>query len=911
MARRKAKGKHRLDKFYHLAKEQGYRSRAAFKLIQLNRKYQFLSNCRAVLDLCAAPGGWLQVVSKQLPVSSLVLGVDLAPIRPIRGVKTFVGDITTEKCRHTIKKEAAGGRFDVVLHDGSPNVGGAWTSEALSQAVLVLESLKLATEFLAPKGWFVTKVFRSNDYNPLLYACRQLFQKVEATKPTASRHSSAEIFVVCQGYKAPGKIDPRLLDPKHLFQDFTEVPKVGASGNLFQLTQQTRHRGGYEDGVSTTFKRVSVLAFIHSQAPIELLGQCTQFALEGQGADVGFVPRGDGDLESMLDVVRMHPKTTQEIRSLCADLKVLGRKDFKALLKWQMDMKKALAIGKDKEEAPAKGKPEEREEEDPENQLLMEMAKIKERMEARTKKEKKRLRKDKKASKIKMAKMAEAAEGAVELPEEGDLFTLDVLKSRKHIDLVNDAAPLSTKDLDMLDESSDEGQAESEGDEDGYDSEEDRLRYETLMEEYLDGSYKRFMDRRGIKDTAKRPSKRRRLGADGELVNDSSGSSQDEVRYERLLQSAPEPASEPPIDGGGLVVATLDGVQAGRPKSARAVSAQWFSQELFQNEDLMDDDEEADDEGAEDGEKEEEGEEEDGDVEEYQAAGRRMGTVLEQLGNEVPRVDAVGGVATVPSGEEELVEDGEGEATDQESDNDSDYGDPARRAAAGKRPDETDGFEVVHEPDSQSSGSDIDDEFRALDEEGKAEVLAMAKKFLKRSDKERIIEAAYNRYNFHDTDLPKWFVDDEKRNMRPVRHVSRQEIEEQKEIVRALDARPIKRVAEAKARKRKRLVNRLNAARKKAEAVMGQEDISAGSRMRQVQKLLAKARASEYSKKKKKKPGRSDRHKQQGKRLDYRMKADKRQRGAGRNGKNTKKIMLKRASDAALRKQRGKGKRKR
>lgn len=117
-------------------------------------------------------------------------------------------------------------------------------------------------------------------------------------------------------------------------QDFTEVPKVGASGNLFQLTQQTRNRGGYEDGISTTFKRVSVLAFIHSQAPIELLGQCTQFAFEGQGSDAGFVPKGDRDLGSMLDVVRTNPKTTQEIRSLCADLKVLGRKDFKALLKW-------------------------------------------------------------------------------------------------------------------------------------------------------------------------------------------------------------------------------------------------------------------------------------------------------------------------------------------------------------------------------------------------------------------------------------------------------------------------------------------------------------------------------------------------------------------------------------------------
>lgn len=135
-----------------------YRSRAAFKLVQLNRKFDFLSNARAVLDLCAAPGGWLQVVSTSLPMNSLVLGVDLVPIKPIRGVKTLVADITSQQCRAALKREAGGALMDVVLHDGAPNVGGAWSSEAYSQAALVLDSLRLATEFLAPKGTFVTKV---------------------------------------------------------------------------------------------------------------------------------------------------------------------------------------------------------------------------------------------------------------------------------------------------------------------------------------------------------------------------------------------------------------------------------------------------------------------------------------------------------------------------------------------------------------------------------------------------------------------------------------------------------------------------------------------------------------------------------------------------------------------------------
>ena len=118
-------------------------------------------------------------------------------------------------------------------------------------------------------------------------------------------------------------------------QDFTEPAKSGGSSNVLkQLTKKTRHRGGYEDGISTTFKRRSVLAFIQSNDPIDLMGQCTQFAFEGSGSDVGAVPDGDRDIETLLKIVRTCQKTTEEVRNLCSDLQVLGRKDFKVLLKW-------------------------------------------------------------------------------------------------------------------------------------------------------------------------------------------------------------------------------------------------------------------------------------------------------------------------------------------------------------------------------------------------------------------------------------------------------------------------------------------------------------------------------------------------------------------------------------------------
>lgn len=83
--------------------------------------------------LACYAGGWLQVAAKTMPVGSLIMGVDLVPIKPIRGVKTLVQDITTQQCRTAIKREAGGAKMDVVLHDGAPNVGGAWASEAYNQ----------------------------------------------------------------------------------------------------------------------------------------------------------------------------------------------------------------------------------------------------------------------------------------------------------------------------------------------------------------------------------------------------------------------------------------------------------------------------------------------------------------------------------------------------------------------------------------------------------------------------------------------------------------------------------------------------------------------------------------------------------------------------------------------------------
>ncbi|XP_004618050.2 pre-rRNA 2'-O-ribose RNA methyltransferase FTSJ3 [Sorex araneus] len=313
-------GKSRRDKFYHLAKETGYRSRSAFKLIQLNRRFQFLQKARALLDLCAAPGGWLQVAAKFMPVSSLIVGVDLVPIKPLPNVVTLQEDITTERCKQALRKELKTWKVDVVLNDGAPNVGASWAHDAYSQAHLTLMALRLACEFLARGGSFITKVFRSRDYQPLLWIFQQLFHRVQATKPQASRHESAEIFVVCQGFLAPDKVDSKFFDPKFAFKEV----EVQAKTVTELVTKKKPKAEGYAEGDLTLYHRVSVTDFLRAANPVDFLSKASEISLDDEE-------------------LAQHPATTEDIRACCQDIKVLGRKELRSLLNWRTKLRRYMA----------------------------------------------------------------------------------------------------------------------------------------------------------------------------------------------------------------------------------------------------------------------------------------------------------------------------------------------------------------------------------------------------------------------------------------------------------------------------------------------------------------------------------------------------------------------------------------
>lgn len=770
MAIQKKHGKGRLDKWYHLAKEKGYRARAAFKLVQLNKKYGFLEKTKVLIDLCAAPGSWCQVAAETMPQGSLILGVDLAPIKAIPRCITFQSDITTDKCRSTLRSHMKHLKADTVLHDGAPNVGVSWVQDAYSQAELVLQSMKLATEFLKEGGTFVTKIFRSKDYNALLWVFKQLFTSVEATKPPSSRNVSAEIFVVCRGYKAPKRLDPKFLDPRHVFADVQEATPNNEA-KVFNPEKKKRKREGYEEGDYTQHKEVPVSEFIHTTDPIAILGTVNTLS---------FQQPANGDLA--LATIDRLPETTPEIRQCCQDLRVLGKKEFRTLLRWRMRVRDIFGMSakakkqKEEEEKEAQAGEEVAEVESMDEDMKMqeELQRLKEQNDKQKRKERRR-ENEKKQREIVRMQMHMTAPFDIGLEQngpagEGAIFNLGTAEKvdgsarvvKAGMDDVSDESDSSSDDAEELD-----------SDDDG-----------DYLDRELDAMYENFQERRE-EANAKARAKRARKDK------------QDDDGWEGLSSSEKDDDSDREVDDE----VPLQNLPQKEGLSSKA--AMFFDQDIFQDLGLSD------------------AQEDD--------ANRDSAIELEDSPDETLRSKSTAKSASVASATTKVLSKPRKASQDLDSDAFSSDEEPAPRSGASNT--------RAEDPMTKSGHLDID--LITTEAMTLAQQLASGQK-----KSEDMIDDSFNKNTFigHDqTHLPEWFLDDEKQHSKPHVPTTKAAAQAIRDKLRALNARPIKKVREAQGRKKMRAAARLEKLKKKSALLVEDEAMSEADKAKTLARMMARA----------------------------------------------------------------------
>ena len=193
------------DPYVRQAKAEGYRSRAAYKLLELDEKYALLEGVRRVVDLGIAPGGWSQVVRRKAPKAAVV-GIDLLPVEPIEGVTIFEMDFMADEAPAALEA-ALGGKADLVMSDMAANTVGHKQTDHLRTMALVEAGVWFAIDHLAPGGGFVAKVLAGGTDADLLALLKRHFRSVKHAKPPASRKGSSEWYVIAQGFKGPAN-DP-------------------------------------------------------------------------------------------------------------------------------------------------------------------------------------------------------------------------------------------------------------------------------------------------------------------------------------------------------------------------------------------------------------------------------------------------------------------------------------------------------------------------------------------------------------------------------------------------------------------------------------------------------------------------------------------------------------------------------
>jgi len=189
----------RRDYYYRKAKQLDYRSRASFKLIQIDDRFNLFKHGMTVVDLGAAPGGWLQVAAERVGPKGRVIGVDLQPIEPLEGVRTIKGDIRKAEVRDELLA-LTDGHVDLVMSDMSPNISGSYSMDHARSIELCEMALSFALATLSPGGKLVFKMFEGDMSRDLLAEVQKHFGTVKRYSPEASRSSSSEVYVIAKGF---------------------------------------------------------------------------------------------------------------------------------------------------------------------------------------------------------------------------------------------------------------------------------------------------------------------------------------------------------------------------------------------------------------------------------------------------------------------------------------------------------------------------------------------------------------------------------------------------------------------------------------------------------------------------------------------------------------------------------------
>ncbi|XP_023366824.1 pre-rRNA processing protein FTSJ3 isoform X2 [Otolemur garnettii] len=679
-----------------------------------------------------------------------------------------------------LRKELKTWKVDVVLNDGAPNVGASWVHDAYSQAHLTLMALRLACDFLARGGCFITKVFRSRDYQPLLWIFQQLFRRVQATKPQASRHESAEIFVVCQGFLAPDKVDSKFFDPKFAFKEVEDQAKTVTE----LVTKKKPKAEGYAEGDLTLYHRTSITDFLRAANPVDFLSKSSEILLDDEE-------------------LAQHPATTEDIRACCQDIKVLGRKELRSLLNWRTKLRRhvakklkeqakaldiSLSSGEeeegDEEESTTRQPSKEEEEEEQLNQTLAEM---KAQEVAELKRKKKKLLREQR-------KQRERVELKMDLPgvsiaDEGEtgMFSLRTIRGHQLLEEVT-KGDMSAADTFLSDLPRDDIYVSDVEDDDDTSLDSD------LEPEELAG----VRGHQGLKD-------------------------QRRVQYTEVDDKEEEEEENP------LLV----------PLEEKAVLQEeqatlWFSKEGFSGiEDHTDEALEISQaqllyESRRKGQQQQQQ-----PLPSPPPSSLRTEKKSPHCDNEASKgTEASSGTeaATGPGGEER---DGTSDSGDSSSSEDEERWEAPRGKKRNRGPKtDDDGFEIVPIEDPVKH--------QILDAEGLAlgAVIASSKKA-----KRDLIDNSFNRYSFNEEEgeLPEWFVQEEKQHRIRQLPIDKKEVEHYRKRWREINARPIKKVAEAKARKKRRMLKKLEQTRKKAEAVVNTVDISEREKVAQLRSLYKKA----------------------------------------------------------------------